>query len=81
MGFLCTAGGAGSYMSVMSFANSLMLDFRCWIVPRFLYLTNDFVAADGTVDPELDRRLDGLIQDLLTRGLARPPAAGSSPGN
>ena len=27
VGFLCAAGGAGSYMSVMAYANSLMLDF------------------------------------------------------
>src|SRR5205823_5628213 len=26
--FLCAAGGMSSYMAVMSFANSLMLDFR-----------------------------------------------------
>lgn len=39
MGFLCAAGGQGSYMSVMSFANSLMLDFRCLIIPRFVYAT------------------------------------------
>lgn len=65
VGFLCSAGGQGSYMSVLSFANSLMLDFRCWIVPRFLYVTEDFTDADGTVtDPEIDRRIDGLLADL-----------------
>ena len=36
-GFICAAGGSGSYMSVMSLANSLMLDFRCVIIPRFVY--------------------------------------------
>ncbi|RZD30944.1 MAG: flavoprotein, partial [Methanobacteriota archaeon] len=33
VGFLCAAGGRNSYMSVMSLANSLMLDFRCHILP------------------------------------------------
>jgi NAD(P)H-dependent FMN reductase len=43
VGFLCAAGGHSSYMSVMSLANSLMLDFRCLIVPRFVYATgHDF---------------------------------------
>ena len=28
VGFLCAAGGHASYMSVMAYANSLMLDFR-----------------------------------------------------
>ena len=37
VGFLNAAGGYSSYMSVMSIANSLMLDFRCVIVPRFVY--------------------------------------------
>lgn len=65
--FLCSAGGQGSFMSVMPFANSLMLDFRCWVVPRFLYVTEDF--APGALPAKLDARLDGLLQDLLTRGL------------
>lgn len=39
VGFLCAAGGQRSYMSVMNMANNLMLDFRCIIVPRFVYAT------------------------------------------
>jgi FMN reductase len=46
--FLCAAGGMGSYMSVMSFANSLMLDFRCLIIPRFVYATGDSFNGDKT---------------------------------
>lgn len=65
VGFLCSAGGQGSYMSVLGFANSLMLDFRCWIAPRFVYVTQDFTDADGNVsDPEIDRRIDALLADL-----------------
>lgn len=65
VGFLCSAGGQGSYMSVMGFANSLMLDFRCWVAPRFLYVTQDFTDANGDVsDPEIDRRIDALLADL-----------------
>jgi len=46
VGFLCAAGGFMSYMSVMSLANSLMLDFRCLIIPRIVYATSgDF--SDG----------------------------------
>ena len=67
VGFLCSAGGQGSYMAIASFANSLMLDFRCWIVPRFLYVTRDFEA--GKLPEALDERLDGLLRDLVTRGL------------
>ena len=47
VGFLCAAGGAMSYMSIMSFANSLMLDFRCLIIPRIVYATSeDFMDGD-----------------------------------
>ena len=41
VGFLCAAGGNSSYMAPMSFANSLMLDFRCLIIPRFVYATSE----------------------------------------
>jgi len=48
VGFMCAAGGRASYMSVMIIANSLMLDFRCIIVPRFVYATGDDFADDRT---------------------------------
>jgi len=48
VGFLCAAGGKSSYMSVMGLANSLMLDFRTVVVPRFVYATGeDFVEGEG----------------------------------
>jgi FMN reductase len=48
VGFLCAAGGQSSYMSVMSIANSLMLDFRCIIVPRFVYAVPEAFLNDRT---------------------------------
>lgn len=59
VGFLCAAGGNSSYMSVMSFANSLMLDFRCLIVPRFVYLSG------AKIDAEIERRVAELCGDLM----------------
>jgi len=48
VGFLCAAGGSRSYMSIMPLAESLMLDFRCVIVPRFVYATkSDFHLVEG----------------------------------
>ncbi len=70
VGFLISAGGGGSYMSVMPFANSLMLDFRCWIVPRFLYVSKDL--EDGKLPGALEERLDALLQDLLSHGVSAP---------
>jgi len=57
VGFLCAAGGDRSYMSVLALANSLMLDFRCVIVPRFVYATDEAFAADGIRDPGIVRRI------------------------
>jgi NAD(P)H-dependent FMN reductase len=70
--FLCAAGGKSSYMSVMALANSLMLDFRCLIVPRFVYAeAEDF--ADGRVrNPEQVRRIEQLVS--ATVRLTKLPA-------
>lgn len=68
VGFLCASGGPRSYMSVMGFANSLMLDFRCWIVPRFVYAVgSDFSGPDGGPNATITERIDGLLTDLLSR--------------
>jgi FMN reductase len=64
IGFICSAGGKGSYMSVMNFANSLMLDFRCVIAPRFVYTDKEGWADEDTLTPELDERVGRLINDL-----------------
>ena len=66
VGFLCAAGGKASYMAPMSFANSLMLDYRCVIVPRFIYATGK-TFDNGTIgDPEILARIDELVA-ILTR--------------
>ena len=75
VGFLISAGGQGSYMSILPFANSLMLDFRCWIVPRFLYVSKDL--ENGKLPESLEERLDALLQDLLSRGAPVPSTIGS----
>ena len=62
--FICSAGGAHSYMSVMSFANHLMLDFRCVIVPRFLYVQGSDWSEDGQSNEAIDGRMDQLVSDM-----------------
>lgn len=72
VGFLCAAGGMNSYMSVVSFANSLMLDFRSIIVPRFVYATGDAFASGRIKDPEIVRRVEELARTTarLSRAMA-----------
>ena len=64
VGFLCAAGGQGSYMSVMSLANSLMLDYRCLIVPRFVYATGEAFSDGKITDPEVRKRVADLAKEL-----------------
>lgn len=63
--FLCAAGGMSSYMSVMAFANSLMLDFRSVIVPRFVYATGDAFEGDSVVDAKIKKRISELVAELI----------------
>ena len=64
VGFLCAAGGKSSYMSVMSLANSLMLDFRCLIIPRFVYFTSETFEKGKVSDPEVKDRINELAKEL-----------------
>jgi NAD(P)H-dependent FMN reductase len=69
VGFLCAAGGMGSYMSIMPLANSLMLDFRTVIVPRFVYATGE-VFADGRIeDAEVIQRVAELARTAARLGV------------
>lgn len=70
VGFLCAAGGPHSYMSVLSFANTLMLDYRSVIVPRFVYAMPGDWQDPTTLKPDMQRRLEGLLADLSRVQLA-----------
>ncbi|MCY4635071.1 MAG: NAD(P)H-dependent oxidoreductase [Acidobacteria bacterium] len=60
VGFLCAAGGERSYMSPIGLANSLMFDFRCHIVPRYVYATKDDFTAARVPSAELAGRVRQL---------------------
>jgi len=72
VGFLCAAGGASSYMSIMGFANSLMLDFRCVIVPRFVYSHGADFDGNRIASEEVRKRVHLLCDEtlILSRALA-----------
>lgn len=55
--FLNAAGGPSSYMSVMALANSLMLDFRCVVVPRFVYATPRDFSDNGISNEKIVERV------------------------
>jgi len=65
VGFVCAAGGHTSYMSVMAYANSLMLDFRCIIIPRFAFATGDAFDGERITDKKITQRIEQVADDLV----------------
>jgi FMN reductase len=65
VGFLCAAGGTASYMSVMAYANSLMLDFRCIIIPRFVFATSEAFDGDNITDKKITERILQVSDELV----------------
>lgn len=70
VGFACSAGGDGSYMGVMGLANSLMLDFRAVIVPRFVYTDSEAFDGDAISAIAIRKRVDDLAETLVRFGSA-----------
>ena len=64
VGFICAAGGKGSYMSVASYMNSLMLDFRCIIVPRFVYTDRSGFDENYNIKLNIRERIEELVDQI-----------------
>jgi NAD(P)H-dependent FMN reductase len=62
VGLFCAAGGTSSYMSIMSLANSLMLDFHCLIIPRFVYAKGEDFNAKKEPTTDLAARIQALAE-------------------
>ena len=71
IGFISSAGGKGSYMSPMSFINSLMLDFRCIIIPRFVYADKTCFNIDGNINDETKARIEELVDSSILMSKAQ----------
>ena len=52
-------------MSVMSLANSLMIDFRCYIIPKFVYATKHDFDGKKISNEEIKERLKELSDELI----------------
>ena len=64
-GFICAAGAKSSYMSVTSLANSLMIDFRCYIIPKFVYATKHDFENEKITNKEIEERIKELGKELI----------------
>ncbi|GAB4284130.1 MAG: NAD(P)H-dependent oxidoreductase [Opitutales bacterium] len=67
IGIAVASGGSLSYLAPLSLANSLMTDFRCVIIPRFVFAPGEAVTDDGSIaDKGIIDRLDDLTKDLAS---------------
>jgi NAD(P)H-dependent FMN reductase len=64
-GFLCAAGGKNSYMSVMGLANSLMIDYRCYIIPKFVYALKKDFDETKVIDDDIKERIEELGNEMI----------------
>jgi FMN reductase len=70
VGFLCAAGGHKSYMAPMALANSLMFDFRTFVIPSFVYATRYSFNSHTISDPDVHRRIEELVDQLVRVSIA-----------
>ncbi len=70
VGMVAAAGGERSYMAVMPLASSLMLDFRCLVLPKFVYASKAAFDEEGEVSPDVQERIDELARELHRVGSA-----------
>jgi len=75
VGFICAAGGHASYMSVIPFANSLMLDYRCHVIPRFVYAAPSHIDESTFGDEAVNQRIEELAVETQQLTEALFPAA------
>jgi NAD(P)H-dependent FMN reductase len=71
VGFLVAAGGARSYMASLSLSTSLMTEFRCLIVPKFVYVDQ---SDYNDITTEVPKQLKERIQELAGTISALSPA-------
>jgi len=73
VGFLCAAGGKNSYMSVMGLANSLMIDYRCYIIPKFVFAIKKDFDETKVIDLDIKERIDELGNEIIriTKALSK----------
>ena len=66
VGLMCAAGGRSSYMSVMSLGNALALDFRCQVLPSFVYAVGSDYEGDAVVGAVAER-VERLCEEISRR--------------
>ena len=67
VGLVANGGTDRSYLAPLSLATSLMVDHRCIVVPRFVFVTPPNFAADGSLpaNGEVAARLTELAREVV----------------
>ena len=63
VGILAAAGSPICYMAPLGLINSLILDFRCIVLPRFVYASQS-EFTDGAPHSKIQERIHTLTADL-----------------
>ncbi len=61
VGLMASAGGKSSYMAPQTLAQSLILDFRSVVIPRYVYVTGADFDESGNLNAELRSRVKELV--------------------
>ena len=65
VGMIVAAGGKSSYMSPISFMNTLMLDFRCIMIPRFVYADKECFRGSEISSERIKNKIQQLVDQSL----------------
>ena len=65
VGFIAAAGGISSYMSPISFANILMMDFKCIIIPRYVYADKSCFLKNSEIVDKIKSRIKELVDKTI----------------
>ncbi len=66
IGFIAASGGEGSYMSLLPTMNTMMLQYRAIVIPRFVYASSKKFDENGDInDKEIKKRLEDLANQSI----------------
>lgn len=65
VGLLAAAGGGNAFMAPLQIANSLMLDFRCVVLPKYVYGAGAAITPTAIADNDLAGRVDELAGEVV----------------
>lgn len=65
VGFMCAAGGKGSRMAFLGLAGSMLMDFRCLIIPDFVVADKGAFEGERIVEAFTNERLQMLVDKAV----------------